>query len=243
MKGLRELEEELGHRFTDVSLVHTALTHRSYCVQKNSGTPHNERLEFLGDALLGLVIAENLMATFPTDNEGSLSKKRASVVNKDVLSEKARRLNLHEFLILGPGEKEQESHLKPRLLASAYEALLGALYFDAGFEKTKKLINSAFLAEFQEMSSVPDFERDYKTRLQELTQKVKLGTPSYHLISTAGPSHRPEFLVALHVESEERVRAAGPSKKMAEQRAAQLLLAELEVNVTKNKPSSPVGKN
>ena len=228
-KNFSEIQAKLNYQFKDVSLVKTALTHKSFCIGKNKDILHNERLEFLGDAVLGLVIAEDLMKRFPQDTEGALSKKRASLVNQDILSQKAHELKLSEKLILGPGEIEQESHLKPRLLASAFEALLGALYCEAGFDTAKGYIVKSFHHDIEIIKPDLEYEKDYKTRLQELTQKLNLGTPGYELVMTTGPSHKPEFLVSLKLQNEEKIRASGASKKAAEQMAAKLLLDELSV--------------
>lgn len=238
-KSFSSIEQNMAYQFKDANLIKTALTHKSFCVGKNKDVLHNERLEFLGDAVLGLVIAEDLMKRFPQDTEGALSKKRASLVNQDILSQKAKKLSLNEKLILGPGEAEQESHLKPRILASAYEALLGALYSEAGFEKVQKYIVTEFHKDIQDIKPDLEYEKDYKTRLQELTQKLNLGTPTYELVLSSGPSHKPEFLVCLKLKDDEKVRATGASKKAAEQMAAQMLLEELS---GKSKTGSTAGK-
>lgn len=225
---MKKIEEHFQYKFKNKELLTQALTHKSFCIGENKYKPHNERLEFVGDAVIGLVIADQLMQIFPEDPEGALSKKRASLVNQTTLSEKALSLHLQDTLILGPGEKEQQSHFKPRLLASAYEALLGAFYQEAGFEQVRQYIFKAFITDIKNIKPDLEFEGDYKTRLQEETQKRKLGTPVYDLLSTAGPSHKPVFLVKLMLSGEEKVRASGSSKKSAEQLAAQIYLKELE---------------
>lgn len=228
----QSLETILGYKFKKRELLLEALTHKSYCINENKKKPHNERLEFLGDAILGFVLAEQLMSLFPQDNEGMLSKKRASLVNQDVLAQKALILKLDTLLILGPGEKEQESHLKPRILCSAYEAVLGSMYLDSDFVTIKAWIQKEFHADITQIKPDLEFERDYKTRLQELTQKLKLGTPEYQLIGTEGPSHNPEFLVGIYLSENgkpvEKFRATGKSKKAAEQASAQQLMNYLE---------------
>lgn len=228
----KRLESFIGYEFKNKGLLKEALTHKSYCINEHRTKPHNERLEYLGDAILGFVMAEQLMKIFPDDNEGALSKKRASLVNQDILSEKAKTFNLQNVLIVGPGEKEQESHLKPRILASAFEALLGAMYLDSNFHFTKNWIEGQFKIDIGLIKPDFEYEKDYKTRLQELTQKLKMGTPTYKLLSTSGPSHNPEFLVGLFLnvsgEDTEKYKATGKSKKAAEQNAAQKLMQELE---------------
>ena len=224
-------EDSIHYRFKDKNLLGEALTHKSFCILENRIVPHNERFEFLGDALLGLIMAEQLMHLFPKDNEGILSKKRASMINQETLAEKALGMKLSEFLILGPGEKAQGSHLKPRILASAFEAVIGAIYLDSNFDTIKSWINSEFKTNISDIKPDLEYEKDYKTRLQELTFKIKIGSPEYKLVSTSGPSHDPEFLVALLVGSKEKSRAAGKSKKIAEQKAAQIYMEELAVQI------------
>lgn len=228
----QNLEKNLNYKFKNRDLLVEALTHKSYCINEKKKTPHNERLEFLGDAILGFVLAEQLMHLFPQDNEGLLSKKRASLVNQDVLAKKALAYKLDTLLIMGPGEKEQESNIKPRILCSVYEAVLGAIYLDSNFAQIKNWIQSEFKFDIDQIKPDLEFERDYKTRLQELTQKLRLGTPEYQLIGTEGPSHNPEFLVGIYLnengKSVEKFRATGKSKKAAEQSAAQQLIKSLE---------------
>lgn len=230
----QSLEQNINYKFKDRDLLLEALTHKSYCINEKKKLSHNERLEYLGDAILGFVLAEQLMQLFPQDNEGLLSKKRASLVNQDVLSQKALNLKLDTLLILGPGEKEQESHLKPRILCSAYEAMLGAIYLDSDFLNIRSWIQKEFKPDIQQIKPDLEFERDYKTRLQELTQKMKLGMPEYQLIGTEGPSHNPEFLVGIFLtengQTVEKFRATGKSKKAAEQAAAQQLMNYLETD-------------
>ncbi|AZZ36736.1 ribonuclease III [Bdellovibrio sp. qaytius] len=230
----QSLEQNLNYKFKDRDLLLEALTHKSYCINERKKLSHNERLEYLGDSIIGFVLAEHLMQLFPQDNEGLLSKKRASLVNQDVLAQKALNLKLDTLLILGPGEKEQESHLKPRILCSAFEAILGAIYLDSDFANIKAWIQQEFNADIAKIKPDLEFERDYKTRLQELTQKLKLGMPDYQLIETSGPSHNPEFLVGVYLTENgqpvEKFRAAGKSKKAAEQSAAQLLMNLLETD-------------
>jgi ribonuclease III len=224
-------EDFIRYQFKNKTLLVEALTHKSFCILESKGIPHNERFEFLGDAILGLIMAEQLMFLFPTDNEGMLSKKRASLINQETLAEKALNMKLSEFLILGPGEKAQGSHLKPRILASAFEAVIGAIYLDSNFDRVKAWINAEFKNNILDIKPDLEYEKDYKTRLQELTYKIKIGTPTYELVSTTGPSHDPEFLVALKIGTQEKARASGKSKKIAEQRAAQIYMQELAVQI------------
>ncbi len=225
------VEDSVRYKFKNTSLLVEALTHKSFCILEYKMIPHNERLEFLGDAILGLVMAEQLMSLFPKDHEGMLSKKRASLINQETLAEKATKMKLGEFLILGPGEKAQGSHMKPRILASAFEAVIGAIYLDSNFDTIKNWINVEFKNNISDIKPDMEYEKDYKTRLQELTYKIKIGTPIYELVSTTGPSHDPEFLVALKIGAGEKSRASGKSKKIAEQKAAQIYMEELAVQM------------
>ncbi len=211
-----------------------ALTHKSFCIEQNASRPDNERLEFLGDAILNLVIAEYLFDLFPHDREGLLSKKRASLVNQNILSKIAENCLLAEAIILGPGERKQNSHLKPRVLASCFEAIIGAVYLDGGFISAKEFILDHFAKLDFKLDDETGFETDYKTRLQEITQKHKMGTPVYELLMTKGPSHQPNFLVALKLDDREKARAEGPSKKKAEQSAALKYLSTLTKEIKEN---------
>lgn len=230
------VQDEISYEFKRKTLLVESLTHKSFCVLDNKTIPHNERLEFLGDAILGLVMAEFLMKKLPLDDEGALSKKRASLINQETLSAKALKLKLNDFIILGPGERSQGSHLKPRLLASVYEAILGAIYLDSDFQVIKAWIERQFEQDILDIKPEMEYEKDYKTRLQELVYKLKMSPPSYELLSTIGPSHDPEFLVALKIAGEEKSRASGKSKKMAEQKAAQMYMNQLNIeNVNQRK--------
>lgn len=204
-----------------------ALTHKSFCIGEYKNVKPNERLEFLGDAVLGAVTAEQLMTLFPQDHEGALSKKRASIINQDVLAQKAIEKKFEDQLIMGPGEKAQGSHLKPRILASTFEAIIGAIYLDSNFNQIQKWITKEFSQDIEKIKPDLEYEKDYKTRLQELTIKLKLGMPQYQVVSSIGPSHKPEFLVSMLINGNEKIRAQGKSKKNAEQNAAQLYLNEL----------------
>lgn len=215
--------EKLATLFTKAELLDRALTHKSYANEMRL-PEHNEKLEFLGDAVLDLVVGEYLYERFPQDSEGNLSKKRASVVNEEVLSEVAQRLGLAENLRLGKGEAKTHGAQKPRLLASAFEAVLGGLFLDRGFEVTREFIREELKSSIDQMNEAIDFERDYKTRLQENMQKVRRETPTYEVISEEGPAHERIFKVCVKVKEEVLAVGQGRSKKMAEQMAAQLAL-------------------
>jgi ribonuclease-3 len=216
------------HSFKNENLLVEALTHKSYSVEGNKNKPTNERLEFLGDSILNFVIAADLLRKFPQESEGLLSKKRASLVNQTCLAELAKDLDLQTHLLFGPGEVKQGSPLNPRILASALEAIIGAVYLDSDFAKAEAWVLDLFknvnLAQDDQIGNTSD----YKTRLQELTQKHKLGTPIYELIHTSGPSHKPHFVISLKLDAIEKARAEGGSKKAAEQKAAEMYLFDLQ---------------
>ena len=222
-------ETNLGYEYKNSELLVTALTHRSYYHEKKRVvTGHNEKFEFLGDAVLDLALSEILLQNFPQDGEGSLSKKRASLVNEEVLSQVASELKIHEFLLLGKGEFLTGGLSKPRLLASAYEAVLGSIFLDAGYEKVRELVQIHFMNILKQMELSNDFERDYKTRLQELTQKKVKVAPTYILDSEEGPAHDKIFTISLMLQDRMVSQASGKSKKQAEQEAARKAIEVLE---------------
>lgn len=218
------LENRLGHSFKNKALLERALTHKSFANELKNTVEHNEKLEFLGDAVLDLVVGEFLFEKYPEDNEGGLSKKRASIVNEEVLSELALDMKLNEVMRLGKGEAQTGGAHKPRLCASALEAVVGALYMDGGFEIAKKFVRQEFSCLSERVCGQEDFEKDYKTRLQELVQKHQKETPRYEVLAEEGPPHDREFLVCVKVNEEIWAQGKGRSKKNAEQAAAKCAL-------------------
>jgi ribonuclease-3 len=210
-----------NYQFKNPTLLEQALTHKSF-VHENGKRhlPHNEKLEFLGDAVLDLLLSEFLMEKFPTDDEGNLSKKRASLVNESVLARIALQLQLSERILLGKGEILSNGNRKPRLLASVYEALLGAVFLDGGYGEVRKLARENFAQVMTEMNPAQDFEHDYKTRLQEMAQADLKTGPSYEVTGEEGPSHSPQFQVSLSLLGKVISHGLGKSKKHAEQEAA-----------------------
>lgn len=221
--AIQNLQAKIGFQFGNPDFLKLALTHRSFnfkMVHPVFGhQSNNEQLEFFGDALLGVFVSEELLKLFPNDAEGQLSKKRSHIVDQKSLCEVAFKIGLDEALILGPGEHEQGSHKKPRVLASAFEALISAIYFDSGIEKAKMIAIELLKHNILNASQL-EFDQDFKTQLQELTQKMGKGLPTYKELSSRGPSHQPEFLISLELEGHEVSRAVGSSKKRAEQTAA-----------------------
>ncbi len=197
----------------------TAVTHKSFANEAGKGTLHNERLEFLGDAVLGLLVAEGLMAAHPEAPEGTLSRLRASLVNARSLAEVAGKLGIGDCLRLGRGEDQSGGRRKDSLLADAYEAVLGAAYLDNGLEAARALVEAHFGADIRKPEVRPT-DRDYKTRLQEAVQAEYACTPVYRLVGSRGPDHAKEFLVEIMVDGKVWGIGTGRSKKAAERAAA-----------------------
>jgi ribonuclease-3 len=220
------VNKELQYQFKNEALFIQALTHKSHFnEQGRQGPGDNEKLEFLGDAVLDLVLSEYLMELFPQDDEGSLSKKRASLVNESLLSNLALNLGISQKILLGKGEIASGGAEKPRLLASAFEAILGAIYLDAGFSQARQVIREFFSTVIAEMDPSNDFSNDFKTRFQEIVQAEKKPTPQYEVTNETGPSHSPVFEVSVLVQGEVWGQATGKNKKQAEQEAAKVALA------------------
>ena len=217
---LNELSKKLGYTFRQPELLTEAFRHSSYINELgNSDLRDNERLEFLGDAVLDLAISHILMELFQGSKEGDLSKYRATVVDEKGLCRVAQELGLGDYLRLGRGEEVTGGRAKPSILANSMEALLGALYLDAGFNKTKEIIQRLFLPLVGRIDSgrVPN---DYKSQLQEYTQEAHKTRPEYVLMEESGPAHDKTFKVALHLNGEIVAKGEGKSKKEAEQKAA-----------------------
>ncbi|MGH7962052.1 MAG: ribonuclease III [Candidatus Binatia bacterium] len=216
MSALALLESILSYSFQRQELLSLALTHRSSPLRP--GEDHNEKLEFLGDAVLGLAMSDLLMRRFPEASEGELSKLRASLVNAQVLAAKATDLSLGQWLRLGGGEERSGGREKLSILASAYEAVLGAVYLDGGFAPAYGLVSRHFAGELETQSRLVLF--DYKTRLQEITQKIFKETPVYTVVEAGGPDHQKRFISQASIAGKLYGRGEGPNKKSADQAAA-----------------------
>lgn len=229
---MNPIEARLSYRFQRPDLLLQALTHKSFSYEHRAPEFHNEKLEFLGDAVIDLVMGEYLFELFPQDHEGALSKKRASLVNEESLAKLALHLDLPAHMRLGKGESLTGGAAKPRLLASAWEALTGAVYLDGGYDAAKAMLRAAFTPLISEIDPAQDFAADYKTRVQELAQKLLKAAPTYELVLEEGPAHDRIFTVALKLNNEELSRGSGRSKKMAEQQAAQAALQHVRLQET-----------
>lgn len=226
---MTELEKKISYRFVDRKLLERALTHKSFANELRGRVEHNEKLEFIGDAVIDLLLGEMLFFQFPNDTEGNLSKKRASLVNEDVLSQQAKTLNLSKHLKLGRGEISTGGSEKPRLLASTFEALIGAVYLDSGIEEAKKIVFELFQESMAQFQDQADYALDFKTRLQELVQAKLKQTPYYELIKEEGPAHQKIFYVAVKISDQILGEGQGVNKKAAEQKAAENALEKIEV--------------
>ena len=224
LRSKTELERALGYGFRDPDLLTLALTHRSFA-NENSLPDHNERLEFLGDAVLGTVAAEWLFREHPELPEGDLSKRKSYLVSAPVLAGLADDLGIGRALRLGVGEERSGGREKPSLLADSAEAVLGAIYLDGGLEPVRKLVTRLLEQVVEERPRL--HENDSKTRLQEELQGRGLPLPEYHLVAEMGPDHEKRFVVECRVCRRVEGRGEGRSKKVAEQSAAQEALEKL----------------
>lgn len=216
---LARLAEALGYADDDRGHLTEAFTHKSFANEAPGEVAYNERLEFLGDAVLGMVVAEALMRRHPDLPEGELSRLRASLVNARSLAEVAEALDLGAALRLGRGETRSGGRRKGSLLADAYEAMIGAVYLDLGLEAARDRIASDFASRL--VQSVPRMaDRDFKTRVQEIVQREQGMTPTYHVVGSSGPDHERTFEVEMRVGEAVAGRGSGRSKKRAERAAA-----------------------
>jgi ribonuclease-3 len=222
--GAARLAERLGHAFDGTCLLRQALSHRSWCAEQG-GLPSNERLEFLGDAVLGLVVAEYCYRRFPDMPEGELAKVRAAVVNARVLAEVAEQLRIGDALLLGKGEEASGGRTKPSILADALEAVLGAIYLESGWATVERVILDFLGPRIERAAAEPD-DFDQKGLLQELTVRQGEGIPRYVVVGS-GPDHDRHFEAAVFVNGVRRGEGVGGTKKDAEQEAARQALVEL----------------
>jgi ribonuclease-3 len=225
---LDSLQKLLAYSFRDLALLKEAITHKSYLNEfKEPLSRDNERLEFLGDAVLDLVISEYLIQRYPELQEGDLSKRKAKIVSEPFLARIAQRLELGDYLRLGRGEELTRGREKSSLLANTLEAVIAAIYLDGGLEKVRPFILSSF-EEDLEQSVFSEAAADYKTELQELSQKIYEVLPVYEMVSESGPDHRKTFEVVLLINGAQYGFGSGRSKKEAEQQAAKQALERLK---------------
>ena len=217
MESLEHLERRLGHCFADRNLLDLALTHRS------AGDANNERLEFLGDAALGFVVAEWLWRLFPASSEHALTLMRASLVKRASLARVAREIDLGEYLRLGTGERKSGGHHRESILADSLEAIIGAVLLDGGYEAARGMVRSLFARHVDAVDA--QMERDNKTQLQERAQARRLPPPEYRVTSRSGNEHLPEFIVECRIAGLDVVtQGQGGNRRDAEQAAARAAL-------------------
>jgi len=221
-KNIELLEKTLDYKFKTDKLIIEALTHKSHKQPYD-----NERLEFLGDAVLDLVVGEYLFNKFPTSDEGKLSKIRASLVNESGFDKLARSINLGDYIHLSNAEENNGGREKSSLLSNAFEAIMGAIYLESGLQKVQE-IAIRLIEKNHEDISLDSLFKDYKTTLQELTQARFGLTPEYKVVASRGPDHKKEFEIAVFIEDKEYARAIGKSKKIAQQDAAEKTIEMLK---------------
>jgi len=221
-KDIAKLEDIIGYKFKDKQLIIEALTHKSFKKPYN-----NERLEFLGDAVLDLIVGEYLYKKFPNNDEGTLSKIRAAIVNEDGFTALAKDINLGDFLYLSAAEENNKGRSKTSLLSNAFEALIGAIYLDASLDEAKR-ISIDLIEKNHPQIDLDSLCRDYKTTLQEYTQAEFGVTPQYNLIKAVGPDHDKIFEVGIYLNDKLIATAKGKSKKSAQKEAARLAISELK---------------
>ncbi|PNV83050.1 MAG: ribonuclease III [Sulfurimonas sp.] len=224
-KNIEVLEKTLGYKFNNEKLIIEALTHKSHKQPYD-----NERLEFLGDAVLDLIVGEYLFFKFPKSDECNLSKIRAALVNEDGFEKLARSINLGEYIYLSNAEENNGGREKASLLSNAFEAVIGAIYLESGLDAARKIAIDLIEKNHKEIS-LDSLFRDFKTTLQELTQARFGETPEYKVVASRGPDHKKEFEVAVIIESKEYARAIGKSKKIAQQEAAEMAVKLLNEEI------------
>ena len=227
MSALEALQARLGYLFRDENRLRLALTHPSVAHEQGMAVQHNQRLEFLGDSVLQLVLTSELYGKFPSLGEGPLTKARAQMVNRRTLANRGSRLGLGEYLILGRGEDSSGGRERPSALADTFEALLGAIFLDGGFDAARDFILRQFREEFGELEVIPNLENP-KGELQEVLQSNSTEAPQYQLESVSGPDHDRLFESAVYHRGVELGRGKGKSKKDSESQAALAALDQLQ---------------
>jgi ribonuclease-3 len=222
------LEKKIRYKFKNSRLLQLALSHRSYAYESHEeDISDNEVLEFLGDSVLGLVVADFLFAAYPGVAEGELSKLKSTVASTSSLSSFAKKIKLDKFILLGKGEEKSGGRKKRTILAGAFEALIAAIYLDGGFNEAKIFVLSHLQPFFRKINVDKFFINNYKSALQEYFQKESLPAPSYKMVTTKGPDHKKQFTVEVFLRKRSLAKATGSSKKEAEQKAAQKALKNL----------------
>lgn len=227
---LEEIQEHLNIRFNQIELLRNAFIHRSYLNEhKNFKGLSNERLEFLGDSVLSLIVSKHLYLALPKSTEGELTKLRAALVRTETLANIAAQLRLGKYLYLSRGEEESNGRTSRAILANTFEALLGAIYLDQGFEMAQKFIERTILVNWQKLAT--ESVADNKSKLQEVLQRKHHKSPTYKVLNTWGPDHDRRFEIGVFLENNELGRGIGANKQTATQNAAGVALARLKTRV------------
>jgi len=225
--NLEDLEKTVKHNFTNIELLEEALTHRSYLNEKTKWPyPHNERLEFLGDAVLELASTKSLYVKCPKEPEGKLTSLRASLVNTQMLAKVAKEINLGDYLYMSKGEIKDNGRERVTILANGMEALIGAIYLDGGFEEAFQFIEEKIMLHLSEIME-KGLDRDPKSKLQEIVQEKNRATPTYDVLADSGPDHAKIFKVGVFVDKKKIAEGTGQSKQEAETEAAKRALEKI----------------
>ncbi len=224
-KSITLFEKNIGYRFKNKNFLRLALTHSSYAYENQQNVDaDNETMEFLGDSVLGLIVADYLYSTYSELSEGELSKLKSTAANTTSLSTFGKRIKLDKHILLGKGEEKSGGRKKNSILAGAFEALVAAIYLDGGLKEAKKFLIPQFEFIFKRIKAERYLVNNYKSALQEYLQKENLPAPVYKTVTSAGPDHKKSFIVEVFLEKRSLAKAKGSSKKSAEQKAAQKAL-------------------
>ncbi len=237
MKNLSELEEKLNIEFEDKELLKRAFTHRSYINESNDANKHNERLEYLGDAVLEFLASRYLFEKYPEHPEGDLTSFRSATVKTETLADTARKLDFGKYLRMSRGEETTGGRDKDYLLANTFEAILGAIYMDKGLDACDEFVKRIL---FPRIPNIVEnrLDLDAKTQFQEIAQEMHKITPSYRVIAETGPDHNKRFEVEVSLNDKPYGKGKGPSKQKAEENAAEMALIKIEKEKAKNKTAT-----
>jgi len=232
LKHVKEIEKKIGYQFNDRNLVAVAFTHRSFVNENRSVNEHNERLEFLGDSVLGLLISDYLYRYLPNTPEGELSYLRSRLVEATSCYTYVQKLHVEKFLLLGKGERLNDGRGRDSILADLFEAIIGAIFIDGGIEAAKTFLFKGFSKEIDHILKTPI--RNWKALLQDFCQKKHQQTPLYSVLNEVGPDHNKRFTIGVFLNNEELGVGVGASKKEAQQAAAQDALSRLTPNANQS---------
>ncbi|MCY3771443.1 MAG: ribonuclease III [Gemmatimonadetes bacterium] len=237
-ENARQVQKYLNYRFKNTDYLITALKHRSYVYSREqSGVHSNERLEFLGDAVLDLVVGEFIFNTYPRRREGQLTQLRSTLVNRKALARQARAMKLGRYVLLSPSEARSGGRFRHSILSDAYESIIGAMYLDGGLQPVRRFLHRTLLQDLgEERPASVDHSRNYKSALLEYTQGEGIGQPEYRVDSAVGPDHEKVFTIEVYVSGNPVSKGTGTSKKNAEQDAARQAVEQLQAARNSDRP-------